>query len=440
MHELRGDAVRVLVTGAYGLIGSAVLARLHRDGHELIGAGRSIASARRRFPYAQWVVADFHALVTSEQWMPLLAGIDAVVNCVGAFQHSLRDDLQRIHVAAPLAMFAACTQAGVRRVVHVSAIGVNAAGPSEFATTKAEADARLAESGLDALILRPGVVLAAGVYGATAMLRGLAGLPWRTPLIGAESEVQVVSADDVAETAAWALGAGLQARGIFELVHPDMVPLGHIVAEQRRWLGFAPQPISTVPQPIARLVSQAADTLAYLGWRSPARSTAFAQLAAAPRGDPGTWIQATGIRPQSLADILAARPSTVQERWFARLYFLKPAAIACLSALFLVTGLVSLGPGWAEGMALLAPAGLPSWASAGVIVGGALLDIVLGLALLVRRWAPLTLVIMLALTVGYLIIATLLDPMLWADPLGRLTKTAPVMFLMAFALAVIDER
>ena len=432
--------MRVLVTGAYGLIGSAVLARLHRDGHELIGAGRSIASARRRFPYAQWVVADFHALVTSEQWMPLLAGIDAVVNCVGAFQHSLRDDLQRIHVAAPLAMFAACTQAGVRRVVHVSAIGVNAAGPSEFATTKAEADARLAESGLDALILRPGVVLAAGVYGATAMLRGLAGLPWRTPLIGAESEVQVVSADDVAETAAWALGAGLQARGIFELVHPDMVPLGHIVAEQRRWLGFAPQPISTVPQPIARLVSQAADTLAYLGWRSPARSTAFAQLAAAPRGDPGTWIQATGIRPQSLADILAARPSTVQERWFARLYFLKPAAIACLSALFLVTGLVSLGPGWAEGMALLAPAGLPSWASAGVIVGGALLDIVLGLALLVRRWAPLTLVIMLALTVGYLIIATLLDPMLWADPLGRLTKTAPVMFLMAFALAVIDER
>ena len=150
--------------------------------------------------------------------------------------------------------------------------------------------------------------------------------------------------------------------------------------------------------------------------------------------------QATGIRPQSLADILAARPSTVQDRWFARLYFLKPAAIACLSALFLVTGLVSLGPGWAEGMALLAPAGLPSWASAGVIVGGALLDIVLGLALLVRRWAPLTLVIMLALTVGYLIIATLLDPMLWADPLGRLTKTVPVMFLMAFALAVIDER
>lgn len=257
--------MRVLVTGAYGLIGSAVLARLNRDGHELVGAGRSLASARQRFPYAQWVVADFHALVTPAQWMPLLAGIDAVVNCVGAFQNSLRDDLQRIHVAAPLALFAACARAGVKRIVHVSAIGVSAAGPSAFATTKAEADDRLAASGLDALILRPGVVLAAGVYGATAMLRGLAGLPWRTPLIGADSEVQVVSADDVAETVAWALGPGLQARGMFELVHPDMVALGHIVAEQRRWLGFAPQPIWTVPRPIARLVSQAADALAYLG-------------------------------------------------------------------------------------------------------------------------------------------------------------------------------
>lgn len=91
-------------------------------------------------------------------------------------------------------------------------------------------------------------------------------------------------------------------------------------------------------------------------------------------------------------------------------------------------------------MALLAPAGLPSWANAGVVAGGAMLDLVLGLALLVRRWAAPTLVAMLALTVGYLIIATVLDPMLWADPLGRLTKTVPVMFLMLFALAVIDER
>ena len=131
-------------------------------------------------------------------------------------------------------------------------------------------------------------------------------------------------------------------------------------------------------------------------------------------------MQATGIRPHSLADILAARPAIVQDRWFARLYFLKPAAIACLSAFFLLTGLICLGSGWAEALALLAPAGLPSWANAGVVAGGAMLDLVLGLALLVRRWAAPTLVAMLALTVAYLIIATVLD----AAAVGRPARPA----------------
>src|ERR687898_283338 len=180
--------MRVLVTGAYGLIGSAVLARLRRDGHELVGAGRAIATARRRFPYAQWIEADFHRLTRPEDWQPLLAGIDAVVNCVGAFQRGARDDLQRIHVAGPLALFTACAEGGPRRVIHVSALGAGADGPTEFATSKGIADAQLAASDLDWLILRPGVVLSLGVYGATAMLRGLAGLAWRTPLIRPESQ------------------------------------------------------------------------------------------------------------------------------------------------------------------------------------------------------------------------------------------------------------
>jgi uncharacterized protein YbjT (DUF2867 family) len=432
--------MRVLVLGAYGLIGSAVLARLNRDGHVLVGAGRNIAAARRSFPYAQWVAADFHALTTPEAWRPLLEGIDAVVNCVGAFQHSVRDDLRRIHVAAPFALFVACEQTGVRRVIHVSAIGAGLDGASEFATTKGEADARLAASDLDGLVLRPGVVLAAGVYGASAMLRGLAALPWRTPLIAADSAVQIVAADDVAETVSWALGRGAGVRGMLELMHPDPITIGHLVAEQRRWLGLAPQPVWNLPAPVATTIAKAADALAYLGWRSPARSTAFAQLAAAPRGDPGPWMAATGIRPMSFADILAAHPATVQDRWFARLYFLRPAAIACLSAVFIVTGLVSLGPGWTEAHALLAPARLPPWAAAGVVLGGAWLDLALGAALLVRRLTRVTLIAMLWLTVAYLIIANLLDVSLWADPLGRLTKTIPLMLLMLFALATLDER
>ena len=103
--------MRVLVTGAYGLIGSACLARLHRDGHELVGAGRSLDEAQRRFPYAQWIVADFARLTAVAAWRPLLRDIDAVVNCVGVLQDGLRDDTHRVHVDATCALFEACAQA-----------------------------------------------------------------------------------------------------------------------------------------------------------------------------------------------------------------------------------------------------------------------------------------------------------------------------------------
>ncbi len=65
---------------------------------------------------------------------------------------------------------------GIRRVVHVSAIGAEPAGPTGFSRTKAEAEAHLRQLDLDWVILRPALVLAPAVYGGTAMLRGLAGL------------------------------------------------------------------------------------------------------------------------------------------------------------------------------------------------------------------------------------------------------------------------
>lgn len=150
--------MRILVLGAYGTIGSAVLTRLHQDGHAVVGLGRSAAAAHRRFPFAVWIEADFHRMRTAEDWRPLLVGFDAVVNCVGAFQSSRRDRLDLIHMEAPAALFSACEQAGVRRVVHISAIGAEPESPTEFGRTKAAAEAALRTSALDWLILRPGVI------------------------------------------------------------------------------------------------------------------------------------------------------------------------------------------------------------------------------------------------------------------------------------------
>ncbi len=305
--------MRVLVTGAYGLIGSAVLARLHRDGHELIAAGRSIGDAARRMPFARWIEADFTKPTKASDWAPLLNGVDAVVNCVGVLEQGGRDDIQRTHVEGTVALFDACARAGVRRVIHISAIGASAEGRTDFARTKAQADAHLATLDLDWMIPRPALVLAPAAYGGTAMLRALAAFPLFAPGISGADRIQVVDVDDVTETVALCLKPGAPAKTIWEVAHPHVHALGGIVAALRGWLGFPPRPAVTVPRWMMVLVSFFATLAGLLGWRSPARPTALAQLIAGVVGDPARWMQATGIKPKDLPEILAQRPAGVQE-------------------------------------------------------------------------------------------------------------------------------
>ena len=432
--------MRVLVLGAYGMIGSAVLNRLHRDGHVVIGAGRSVDVARRRFPFAQWIAADFHHLLTCEAWLPLLSGIDAVVNCVGAFQTGSRDRLDRIHVDAPAALFAACERSGVRRVVHLSAVGAEADAASEFGRSKSAAEQALRATALDWLILRPGLVLAPGVYGGSALLLGLAGVPLCTPLIGAQRPIQVIAVEDVAETVAWAMRPGAPAKLVLDLVHPQLLSLREIVLGLRRWLGFAPRPVWVVPRGLAAAVAALADALGWLGWRSPVRSTGFAQLAAGVVGDPSRWLRETGIDPRSFDDMLAGRAATLQDRWFARLYLLKPLAIGGLAGFWVATGVIALGPGYAASLAHLSEAGFAPRLAEATVLGGAGFDIVLGLLLLVRRLAKPVLVTMLVATLLYVVAGTLIAPALWIDPLGPLSKIVPMLLATAVTLAMIEER
>jgi uncharacterized protein YbjT (DUF2867 family) len=429
--------MRVLVAGANGLIGSAVLARLARE-HAVVAAGRDLSKARRSAA-AGWVKADFNTLTTADAWRPLLQDIDAVVNCVGVLQDGLRDSSRRVHVEATTALFAACERARVR-VIHLSAIGAAAGGPTAFSRDKFAAEDDLARRSVDWVILRPGLVLAGAVYGGSAMLRAIAAFPCVTPLIAADARIQVVSVEDVAETVARCLAPGAPARVTWDVAHPDIHPLREIVTAIRGWLGFVPRPVIAVPHALAHLVGLAADALGLLGWRSPARTTALRQLEAGVVGDPAPWIAATGIAPMSLADILAARPANVQDRWFARLYLLKPVAIAGLAFFWFITGVIALGParGWATAE-MIATGTRPEIASLTVVLG-AWFDIAMGLMLCVRRLARTTLVVMIVATFGYLAAGTWLAPQLWLDPIGPLTKILPMLVATALTLAIIDER
>jgi hypothetical protein len=148
----------------------------------------------------------------------------------------------------------------------------------------------------------------------------------------------------------------------------------------------------------------------------------------------------TGIKPRSLKDALLAEPATVQEKWFARLFLLRPVALAVFSLFWIVTAFVSLGPGWEVGRAYLREGGLTGWPADVTIISGALADLAIGLAIAWRKTTRVALIAALALTLSYVVIGTALVPALWSDPLGPMLKIWPVLALNLLLLAILDER
>ena len=428
--------MRVMVIGAYGLLGGYVTARLVADGHHVIGVGRDVAAAARRFPSVRWVGADLRR-TTEAQWVELLDGVDAVVNCAGALQDSPRDNLRAIHVDLVTAMAHACQSAGVRRFVQISAAGVER-DIDDFQRTKHAADDALRTSDLDWIIVRPGLVIAPAAYGGSALLRGLAAFPLATPAVCAAAPVQVVSVDDVTEAVARCLITATP-RFVCDLVCAEPTRLADILVTLRAWLGLPPAGVVELPGWAGTLAAAAADGLAWLGWRSPLRSTAMRQLAAGVLGRAEDAQQRLRFSPLNLSQTLARWPSGVQERWFARLYFLKPLALAILAAFWAASGVLGFLRRDEAGSALIG-AGMNSSLASALVLCGSALDLALAALTCVRATARMALASMILVTLAYLIAASLWAPGLWLDPLGPLVKSLPAAVLALAALAMMDER
>src|SRR5690606_30809288 len=128
-------------------------ARLAADGHQVSALARDTARASRRLPQARWVKADIARLARPEEWMPLLGGIDAVVNAAGALQDGTRDDVEALQQVAMQALFRAAKTSGKGLIVQISARTDGTASATPFLSTKRNADTALQASGVPFVIL-----------------------------------------------------------------------------------------------------------------------------------------------------------------------------------------------------------------------------------------------------------------------------------------------
>ncbi len=242
-------SARVLVLGGTGFVGRSLCEQLARQGCAItVPTRRRIhATAVQHLPRLDVVEADVH---DPAALAALLPGHDAVVNLV-AVLHGNAARFDQVHVQLPRRLAAACTHAGVARLVHVSALGAAADAPSLYQRSKAQGEAVLRETGLALTVLRPSVIFGARDRLLNLFARLQAVFPLM-PLAGAATRFQPVWVEDVARAIAVALREPATIGQTYECAGPDVVTLAELVRLAGE-LGGHPRAVIPLPMALGRL-------------------------------------------------------------------------------------------------------------------------------------------------------------------------------------------
>lgn len=281
--------MKVLLLGATGFIGRHIAHTLQAQGHHVVFPSLPHGE---RFNMAQ--------MSTPAAWLPHLQGVqavDAVINAVGVLRERPGQPMRMVHTVAPIALFSACAEAGIRRVIHISALGIDGMA-TPYAHTKREADAALLacidQGRLDAVVLRPSIVMGKG-GASTALFETLARLPvlvW--PQRATVCQVQPLSVQDVAWGCARLLAADhIHVRGVLAAVGDEQASVAQWVARVRALHGRKPAIVCTVSDALAGLSARLGDAIPLTPW---GRNT-WALLSKNNVADATAWTTVLGRKP-----------------------------------------------------------------------------------------------------------------------------------------------
>jgi NADH dehydrogenase len=241
------------VFGGSGFIGRYIVKRLAKKGFVVRVAVRDPEAALFLKPMGAvgQIVPLFASLTHQPTVHRAIAGADLVVNTVGILSERRRGDFQRIHADGAGLVARLATQAGVARLVHLSAIGADAHAASRYAATKAAGEAAVREAFPAITILRPSLVFGPEdrLFNRFAAMARM--LPFM-PVICGDTRFQPVYVGDVADAVMAALARADAAGATYELGGPRIWLFREILAYILRETGRR-RPMINVPLGLARL-------------------------------------------------------------------------------------------------------------------------------------------------------------------------------------------
>jgi uncharacterized protein YbjT (DUF2867 family) len=420
----------VLLTGANGFIGRHLADALTLAGHDVICVVRNMSayppSLQRRY-----ISADFMEDTDPAIWLSRLAGVDVVINAVGIIHESGHQTFDSIHNRAPRALFYACVEARVRRVIQISALGADADARSRYHLSKRAADDYLASLPLQSVIVQPSLIYGEG--GASAkFFTTLASLPLIVLPSGARQRIQPVHITDTVEAIVALVSASMPSGVRMPIVGPAPLTFHAFLTTLRTKMGLGKAWIFPLPHQLSRIAAAAGTLL-------PGSLLDRETLDMLERGntaDPKPMESLVGHPARPVEDFIPGHDAdTVRLR--AQLNWLLPVLRLSIAMVWIVTGIVSFGlyP-VANSYALLARVGVTGLLAPIMLYGAALLDLLFGIGTLIMRRRYWLWVAQLSLIVFYTILITFKMPEFWLHPYGPLLKNIPMLAAILLLMEV----
>ena len=281
------QGLHIAVTGATGYVGHYVVRELLERGHTVTaisrsGAKSSTASGKTlaTFEGVKYVGGD----VSSARNLDLaLAGADVVVHLVGIIAERGDQTFQNVHVSGTKNVLEAAKKAGVKRYLHMSALGASATAVSGYSASKFAAEELVRASGLEYTIFRPSLIFGEGDDFFGRVLKNLVSSTPIVPQIGDGSfPFRPVWVGDVAKSFAQSLDIPETIGQIYDLVGSQEFSFKELLLLEMSALGIK-KPL--VPAPIF-LMDIAVPLMQILGSLAPITTHQYAMLKAGNTADP----------------------------------------------------------------------------------------------------------------------------------------------------------